>query len=255
MMHIISILKKGIYMRNQITYKVYGKYALFTDPVTKIGAEKMSLTLPTYQALKGITESIYFKPTIIWYIDSVRIMKPIKTESKAVRTLKPGGGNDLSYYTYLSDVEYHVKAHFEFNMNRPDLAEDRNENKHYCIAKRCIERGGRRDIFLGARECQAYVEPCEFDEGEGYYDNMGEMDFGLQYHSIVYPDEQSSHEMTVKFWYPKMVNGVINFCRPEECPKERVISNMTPKKFINGKNFTIIDVSEFLDDACGQRGD
>jgi CRISPR-associated protein Cas5d len=241
-------------MRNEITYRVFGKYALFTDPVTKIGAEKMSLTLPTYQALKGITESIYFKPTIIWVIDSVRIMKPIKTESKAIRTIKLGGGNDLSYYTYLSDVEYHVKAHFEFNLNRPDLAEDRNEHKHYFIAKRCIERGGRRDIFLGARECQAYVEPCEFDKGEGYYDHMGEMEFGLQYHSIVYPDEQSNSEMTVKFWYPKMVNGVINFCRPEECPKERVISKMIPKRFMKGINFTLVDDSDPLEEIPVKRG-
>ncbi|NLU25852.1 MAG: type I-C CRISPR-associated protein Cas5 [Hungateiclostridium thermocellum] len=241
-------------MRNEITYKVYGRYALFTDPVTKIGAEKMSLTLPTYQALKGITESIYFKPTISWVIDSVRIMKPIKTESKAVRTLNLGGGNDLSYYTYLSDVEYHVKAHFEFNLNRPDLADDRNEHKHYCIAKRSIERGGRRDIFLGSRECQAYVEPCEFDAEEGYYDSMGEMEFGLQYHSIVYPDEQNSSEMTVKFWYPKMVNGVINFCRPEECPKERVISKMIPKKFTKGINFALVDDSDLLEEIPVKRG-
>ena len=38
-------------------------------------------------------------------------------------------------------------------------APDRNENKHYFIAKRMIERGGRRDVFLGACEYQAYVEP------------------------------------------------------------------------------------------------
>ena len=25
-------------------------------------------------------------------------------------------------------------------------------------------KGGRRDVFLGARECQAYVEPASFDD-------------------------------------------------------------------------------------------
>jgi CRISPR-associated protein Cas5d len=225
-------------VKNEVCFKVTGRYALFTDPLTKIGGEKHSLLIPSYQALKGITESIYFKPTIVWFIDSVRIMRPIKTESKGIRTLNMSGGNDLSYYTYLSDVEYRVKAHFEFNLQRPDLVQDRNENKHYFIMKRCIEKGGRRDIFLGTRECQAYVEPCEFDEGQGYYDQMGEMSFGLQYHSIVYPDEQSSNQLTVKLWYPMMHNGVIHFCRPEDCPHERILIKQKPKKFIHGLNFS-----------------
>ena len=213
----------------------------------------MSLVIPTYQALKGITESIYFKPTIIWFVDTVRILKPIRTESKSIRTLNYGGGNDLSYYTYLCDVEYQVKAHFEFNPHRPDLKQDWNEHKHYFMTKRSIEKGGRRDVFLGARECQAYVEPCEFGEGEGYYDSMGEMEFGLQYHSIVYPDEQSSGQMTVKFWYPKMINGVIEFCRPEDCPKERVLVQLKPKKFKQGENFSFSAKQKLLNKVCRVR--
>lgn len=48
-------------------YKVKGEYALFTDPVTKGGGEKFTYQVPTYQALKGITEAIYWKPTLILY--------------------------------------------------------------------------------------------------------------------------------------------------------------------------------------------
>jgi len=232
-------------MKNEVNFKVYGKYALFTDPLTKIGGEKSSLMLPTYQALKGICESVYYKPTIIWYVDKVRIINPIKTESKGIRPIKYNGGNDLSYYTYLSDVEYIVTAHFEFNMNRPELSKDRNENKHYFIAKRSIEKGGRRDIFLGTRECQAYVETVTNEE-KGYYDNMGEMSFGLQYHSLSYPDENGKEELWAKFWYPKMINGIIEFCRPEQCPKENFIRKMAMKKFDN-TNFSGLDEPELLD--------
>lgn len=39
-------------MRNQIEYTVYGDYALFTDPFTKLGGEKMTMHIPTYEALK-----------------------------------------------------------------------------------------------------------------------------------------------------------------------------------------------------------
>ena len=68
--------------KNEIEYKVYGRYALFTDPLTKIGGEKFSYQIPTYQALKGITESIYWKPTFYWVIDSVRVMNTIQTKLK-----------------------------------------------------------------------------------------------------------------------------------------------------------------------------
>ena len=53
-------------IRNQVEYKVYGRYALFSDPITRMGGEKASYLVPTYQALKGITESIYFKPSFRW---------------------------------------------------------------------------------------------------------------------------------------------------------------------------------------------
>ena len=226
---------------NQITFKVYGRYALFTDPVTKMGGEKFTYQLPTYQALKGILESVYWKPTIVWYIDSVRIMNPIQTESQGIRPLVYSGGNTLSYYTYLKNVEYQVKAHFEWNENRPELEQDRNENKHYFIAKRMIERGGRRDIFLGTRECQGYVEPCTFGEGTGAYDLIPELAFGLMYHGITYPDEavleSDKNQMTVRFWNPIMKNGVIDFIRPEACTIKRAIKAMKTKVF-DAHNFS-----------------
>ena len=50
---------------NKICFRVWGNEALFTDPLTKVGGEKFSYPVPTYQALKGITESIYWKPTLI----------------------------------------------------------------------------------------------------------------------------------------------------------------------------------------------
>ncbi len=123
--------------RNTIEFEVYGSYALFSDPVLRVGGEKTSYHIPTYEALKGITESIYWKPSIIWYIDAVRIMNPIQTETKGIRPIAYNGGNELAYYTYLKDVKYQVRAHFEPNNNQPKLKEDsRNENKHHNIAKK-----------------------------------------------------------------------------------------------------------------------
>ena len=169
---------------NIVEFQVSGDYALFSDPVMRVGGEKFSYQVPTYEALKGIMASVYWKPTLIWIIDKVRVMNPIQTEVKGIRPIKYHGGNDLSYYTYLKDCCYQVRAHFIWNENRPELEKDRNENKHHEIAKRCIVKGGRRDIFLGTRECQGYVEPCVFGSGKGAYDDIPELSFGLMYHGI-----------------------------------------------------------------------
>lgn len=218
-------------MRNQIEFEVTGPYALFTDPLTKLGGEKLTYQVPTYQALKGIIESVYWKPTLTWYVDEVRIMNVIQTESKGMRPIEYSGGNSLAYYTYLKNVKYRVRAHFEFNPYREDLARDRNENKHHNIAKRCVQAGGRRDIFLGTRECQGYVEPCDFEEGKGVYDEVPEIDFGIMVHGISYPDETVSGERITRLWRAKMEHGVIRFIRPEECTMTRNIGPGSVKTF------------------------
>lgn len=240
-------------VKNSVEFKVYGDYALFTDPLTKMGGEKLSYQVPTYQSLKGIIESVYWKPTIVYYIDAVRVMNPIKMESKGIRPIEYGGGNTLANYTYLKDPCYHVKAHFEFNMNRPDLEFDRNEGKHYSILKRSLQAGGRRDIFLGTRECQAYVEPCPFDEGQGFYDHYdGEIHLGSMVHGINYPDEIGRHEMEVRLWNPILKNGVIEFIRPEQCTQVRKVSEMQPKHFDESNVESADDLLEQLEKGGNQ---
>lgn len=221
--------------RNSVEFEVYGNYGLFSDPITRVGGEKFTYQVPTYEALKGILHSIFWKPTFIWIVDEVRIVNPIQTETKGIRPVKYyNDSNDLSYYTYLKDCRYQVRAHFIWNENRPELERDRNENKHHNIAKRMIERGGRRDIFLGTRECQGYVKPCVFEEGKSAYDNVSEISFGMMYHGITYADESYSEEtrgkMSVRLWEAVMKKGIITFLPPWECI-HRPIREMNIKRF------------------------
>ena len=81
--------------RNTIEFEVCGDYALFSDVLTRPSGEKCTYDIPTYEAIKGIVHSIYFKPTILWKVDAVRIMNPIRTERKGMRPLKMNGENDL----------------------------------------------------------------------------------------------------------------------------------------------------------------
>ena len=224
--------------RNTVEFEVYGKYALFSDPVTRVGGEKFSYQVPTYQALKGILESIYWKPVLIWVIDAVRVVNKIQTEGKGIRPIKMSGGNDLAYYTYLKDVKYQVLAHFEWNENRKNLQNDRNENKHHNVAIRSIEKGGRRDVFLGTRECQGYVTPCGFGTGNGFYDDYGELDFGFMLHGFDYPDEVADGKFGVRFWPYKMKDGIIIFPLPdsEELKNRTIRDEQKIKTFNLGEN-------------------
>ncbi len=230
-------------MKNSVEFKVSGRMALFTDPISRMGGEKCSYHIPTYEAVKGILKSVYWKPTIIWVIDKLRIMKPIQTQSRNVKPLNYGGVypsekdpsktkevpfNTLSIYTYLADVEYQVQAHFEWNEFRADMKDDCIDGKHFAIARRMIDKGGRQDIFLGTRECQGYVEPCSFGEGAGAYDAIPQLNYGVMFHGFDYPDETGVNELHSRFWNPVVQNGVIDFVRPEECTVRKFVREMIP---------------------------
>ena len=187
----------------------------------------------------------------------VRVLKPICTENKSIRPISYDGlPNTLSVYTYLKDPIYQVRAHFIANPYRtePDLiADGQNENKHYFMARRMVEKGGRRDIFLGTRECQAYVEPCVYGEGAGYYDDRGEIDLGVMFHSFAYPDETGKDELGIRLWHAKMISGEIRFSAPEECDPAmyRTVRPMKPKKF-GGKygNFSGVQAALAEEGEC-----
>ena len=227
--------------RNSIEFKVSARHALFTDPLTKIGGEKCSYHIPTYEALKGIAKSIYWKPTFIWTIDEVRVMKRIRTQTKGTKPLEFGGGNTLAIYTFLADVEYQVRAHFEWNTHRPELEDDRIDGKHHAIVQRMLERGGRQDIFLGTRDCQGYAEPCEFGSGDGDYDGAGELAYSLMFHGFDYPDETGVKELHARFWRPTMTDGHIRFICPENCNIRKFVRDMRAKKFGKGNLRSVED--------------
>lgn len=72
-------------------------YEVISDPEFKTGGEKSSMAIPTYEALKGILKSIYWKPTITWIIDEVRVMNPFRMEAsgKIIPKMK-GNKNDMA---------------------------------------------------------------------------------------------------------------------------------------------------------------
>jgi len=234
--------------KEYLEYEFWGPNALYTDPLSR-GGEKLSFQIPTYQSLIGTTESIYWKPTFTYVIDDLRILNPIQVESKAMRPFDKRlaiDHNTLAYYTYLTKVRYQVRCHIEWNLQREDLASDRNMKKHVAIFKRALKAGGRRDIFLGTRECQGYVKPQVFGTGVGYYDEVTSQYFGLMFHGYNYPSDTGDPMFSVRMTAPTMVHGMVHFERPEEC---RIVQPIREIKAVGGHDQNLF---ESVDDLYQQ---
>lgn len=199
-------------METSFSFQVSGPRALFSDPFTKFGGEKSTYGVPTAEALRGIAESIYWKPTIEIIIDKVRIMNPIrKVSSGRLISKLDSPNNDLAIYQYLKDVCYEVNAHFIHDKRRPDLKHDYNENKHLAIMERAIKKGGRRTVCLGCTECTGVVTPCEFGKNPGYYDNI-DIDLDRMFLTFDYPDFMGGPQLA-RFAQLSMEKGVIDFSK------------------------------------------
>jgi CRISPR-associated protein Cas5d len=115
---------------------VWGERACFTRPEMKV--ERVSYEVPTPSAARGILEAIHWKPAIVWRIDRIHILKPIRLASfrrnevgvkasvtKAKHAMRSGhlGGVGISVEaarqqratTLLVDVAYVIEAHFDMS--------------------------------------------------------------------------------------------------------------------------------------------
>lgn len=160
-----------------IRLRVWGERALFTRPEMKV--ERVSYDVPTPSAARGILEAIHWKPAIVWRIDRIRILKPIRfagfrrnevgakvSAALAGRAMRTGSVAGLGIAveaerqqraaTMLVDVDYVIEAHFALTAKAGD---DDTPAKHLSMFNRRAEAG---QCFhrpcLGTRECPADFE-------------------------------------------------------------------------------------------------
>ena len=226
----------------QFCFNVSARNPCFSDPTTRVNGERFSYLVPTYDGLRGICDSVMWKPTIKWVVSRVRVLNEIQMETKSMlypkfiadcrsrtfRDTQPGGkppeefeGGDRGYCTYLKDVSYNVECYFVWNDAREDLSKDRNMAKYITMMNHAIEKGGRLDVFMGKREgnCYGDVRPAKFMDGEGFYDNVPSLPLGPMFHGFSYPEDNGG-VLSARFWIPSMNNGIIEFPSPIECPKK-----------------------------------
>jgi CRISPR-associated protein Cas5d len=188
-----------------LAMKVSGDFALFTRPEAKV--ERVSYSLPTPSAARGMLESVLWKPEIRWEISQIQVLKPLKfysivrneVASKATvnkRTMK----NPTNYYAdddrqlrhslMLKDVAYviHAQIHLQPNAKGPI-------EKYRAMFRRRLEKGQCfYRPYLGTRECAArFSVPTEDDVPINWTENLGPMFFDFRY-----PDKGA---MTIPYFF------------------------------------------------------
>ena len=203
-----------------LSIEAKGPLALFSDPLTRLGGEKSTYPIPTYEALCGLLRSVYWKPTFVWAIDAVRIMHKIETVSIITNGVSYNSAKHVPMTaTYILNPSYQIKAHIEWNTARPDLYKDRKYVKHMQVAIDAARMGGRMNPFLGTSECPADIRLCEFGSGKSYYDASDQFPLSAMVHSIIYSRDET--QVGVRIFNPKMERGIIEFPEPRDCPYVR----------------------------------
>jgi CRISPR-associated protein Cas5d len=201
-----------------VRLKVWGEYACFTRPEMKV--ERVSYDVMTPSAARGILEAIYWKPAIVWVVDRIHVLNPIRLDNvrrnELAGKLAPGtvkkamndGCSPVEVFIeedrqqraamVLRDVSYVIEAHFEFRGS-----EDNNPAKHKDIFDR---RAGKGQCFhhpyLGCREFSAAFVPVE-DVPPSCH--KGEKDLGWMLHDIDF-----QNNMEARFFRAVMRDGAID---------------------------------------------
>lgn len=193
--------------------EIRGDFMMNTTPVSKLSCERISYPYPTYSALVGIMNKIYYRPGIVWVIDECRIMNPIMYESIGLLSpayfLARGKKRPRFNYSYLYNVKYQLKVHYELDYHRRDITFC--NFGHDGAIQRAINNGPENLIYLGKTGCLAYVRPISDWEGKGYYDEETERAELFMFHSFRRVKVRGEYRDEVGFWNAVFQNGYINF--------------------------------------------
>lgn len=204
-----------------VKLRIWGDYACFTRPEMK--AERVSYDVMTPSAARGILEAIHWKPALVWRVDYIHVMKPIRFDSvrrnevakkiSAQNIKKAMSGREIDLHQYaaedrqqraalvLRDVEYIIEAHFEMTDKAGDSD---NPGKHCDIFRRRAKAGQcHMRPYFGCREFPVHFELLE---GEIPQSSLtGKQDLGWMLWDIDF-----TNDMQPIFFRPTMNNGVID---------------------------------------------
>lgn len=209
---------------------VWGDYACFTRPEMKV--ERVSYDVMTPSAARGILEAILWKPAILWIVDRIRVLRPIRFENlrrnelghrvaagnvqKAMRA-----GTTLNLHaiveedrqqratTLLRDVGYVIEAHFVLTQA---AGEADTEAKFAAMFNRrastgqCFQRP-----YLGTREFAAHFALLDgAPPASGLPPEQLNRDLGWMLHDIDY-----ARDMSPRFFHAVLRDGIMEVPPPD----------------------------------------
>jgi CRISPR-associated protein Cas5d len=162
---------------NLVTLRVWGDFACFTRPEMKV--ERVSYPLITPSAARGVLEAVFWEPQMLFWIDSIRVVKRGKwisvrrnevtqvislseaktwiTSPQKAEPIQAGGGaadGTQRNMLALSEVEYLITAEIRLSsLARPpkdNIGKYRDEFHRRAQSGKCHHRPG-----LGMREFAA----------------------------------------------------------------------------------------------------
>jgi len=183
-------------------------------------AERVSYEVMTPSAARGILEAIYWKPEILWCIDRLHVLRPIRfttirrnevgskaSAREAEQVMRSERGSlgliadddrQQRAATVLRDVAYVIEAHFDvIGGGDPDA-------KHIAMFERRARQGQCfHRPYLGCREFAAHFE--WIDDAPPRSELTGRRDLGFILHDIDF-----ANGMSPRFFHATMQDGVID---------------------------------------------
>ncbi|HET7579526.1 MAG TPA: type I-C CRISPR-associated protein Cas5c [Bacillales bacterium] len=199
--------------------KVWGDYALFTQPEAKV--ERVSYPCMTPSAARGILEAIFWKPEFDWHIRKIAVLKPVAFES-IVRNevggmIAEGTVKGKTYSEYCTDDD-RQQRHSLFLRNVAYIIEadvvlrdhaDTDVAKYRDIFRRRVKKGQCfNQPYLGTRECMAHFSEVDEqnDRPEPVNIEIGSMLFDLKY-----PEPDSKAKTAIPYFFQaKLNNGTLD---------------------------------------------
>ncbi len=191
---------------------IKAKRAMFTRPELK--AERYTYDVPTPSAIKGVLESIYWKPEIQYRINTITVLNEIRHQEvmtinqingiSSMKAVDRSAGAVPRSMTILVDVAYVVD--FGIILTGKGTTPNDVKEKHLAIFSKRLQKGQEyRTPYLGCREfvCEVY-DALECEIPKSYYEGTVQ-ELGMMLHHIEYGKKQNR-----AVWYrPRMIDGII----------------------------------------------
>ena len=209
-----------------IRIEVWGPYGCYSRPELK--TERVSYDVITPSAARGLVESIYWHPGLLYTIDRIYLLSPIQFTnirrnevkstllSSAALSAAKGGTPPVLYTSQeiqqraalvLQDVHYVIECHFTMTDN---AAPGDNPGKFQDILRRRLRKGQcYHQPCFGCREFPAHFR--EWPEDEIHPLDVTQ-DLGLMLYDLDYSDPKNIRS---QFFRAKLVHGVLD-CRNVE---------------------------------------